>query len=42
MFFALLTLGIVCSVSLKLSILFTLLIIVVIFGIKIAEVVLKN
>ena len=42
MFFALLTLGIVCSVSLKLSILFTLLIIVVIFGIKIAEVVLKK
>ena len=31
-----------CSVSLKLSILFTLLIIVVIFGIKIAEVVLKK
>ena len=42
MFFALLTLGIVCSVSLKLAILFTLLIIVVIFGIKFAEFVLKK
>ena len=42
MFFALLTLGIVCSVSLKLAILFTLLIVVVIFGIKFAEVLLKK
>ena len=42
MFFALLTLGIVCSVSLKLSILFTLLIIVVIVGIKLAEIILAK
>ena len=42
MFFALLTIGIVCSVSLKLAILLTLLILVVIFGIKIAEVILKK
>ena len=42
MFFALLTLGIVCSVSLKLSILFTLLLLIVIFGIKFAEKLLKK
>ena len=42
MFFALLTLGIVCSVSLKLSIMFTLLIIVVIVGIKLAEIILAK
>ena len=42
MFFALLTLGIVCSVSLKLSILLTLLLLVVIFGIKFAEKLLKK
>ena len=42
MFFALLTLGIVCSVSLNLSILFVLFLVVVIFGIKIAEKILKK
>ena len=42
MFFALLTLGIVCSVSLKLSILFTLFIVFVIFGMKLMEKILKK
>jgi len=42
MFFALLTLGIVCSVSLNLSILFALFLVVVIFGVKIAEKILKK
>lgn len=42
MFFALLTLGIVCSVSLKLAILFSLFVIFIIFGIKIAEHIFKK
>lgn len=42
MFFALLTLGIVCSVSLKLAILFSLFVIFIIFGIKIAEQIFKK